>query len=235
MYIRMSQYCDRVIVMRSVSLAVEAFDAHGNPLKGVRRNTTQQVATFNLVEPIVHTEITADEAEGFEAWRDVQLRRIQRAYIEHAAAGKLGGYPLLKTKAGMGDELAKVGEFSGIISSMIEVQPTLIKNVMNGKPQEIKLRADATTADYGNPDFLIERFNELTEGVLRYQHLTGKRGDDLFLIDRLLDIRAAWTASGIFMEDEFAGQGKMKGDRNGRNAASEGRQLFAEMKKRITE
>ncbi|MDG9856965.1 hypothetical protein N5C93_23345 [Pseudomonas nitroreducens] len=235
MYIRMSQYCDKVVVMRSVSVAVEAFDAQGNPLKGVRRSTTEQIAVFNLVEPISHPEIPADEAARFEEWREFQLKRIQKAYIEHAAAGKLGGYPLLKTRSGMGDELARVGEFSGLISTMIEVQPTLIRNVMNGKPQEIKLRADATTADYGNPDFLIERFNELTEGVLRYQHLTGKRGDDLFLIDRLLDIRAAWTASGIFMEDEFAGQGKMKGDRNGRNAASEGRQLFSEMKKRITE
>ena len=235
MYIRMSQYCDKVIILRSVSTAVEAFDASGQPLKGVRKSTTQQVASFGLSEPIRHSEIDSEKALEFEAWRDVQLRRIQRVYIENAAAGKLGGFPLLKTKASMGDEIAKVGEFSGIIDTMIEVQPGLIRNVMNGKPQGPKVHTDATTADYGDPDFLIERFNEITEGVIRYQHLTGKKGDDLYPVDRLLDVRASWCASGKLMENDFSGQGKIEGKRNGRNAASEGKALFIEMKKRITE
>ncbi len=51
MYIRMSQNCDRVVVLKSVSLAIAAFDANGDPLKGVRKSTTVQIASFDLLSP----------------------------------------------------------------------------------------------------------------------------------------------------------------------------------------
>jgi len=233
MYIRMSQYCDKVVVMKSVSIAVEAFDAQGNPLKGVRRNTTQQVATFNLVEPIAHPEISAEEALEFESWREFQLKRIQKAYIEHAAAGKLGGYPLLKTRSDMGDELAKVGEFSGIISTMIEVQPGMIRNVINGKKQ-----ADDQQHPQGMPldervasEAICERIKEISEDILRYMSLTNRKGTDIYTIQQTLDMRAAWTALGCTLDSRGIGYPKVTGVIEGRNAAEEGLEIFSEIKK----
>lgn len=232
MYIRMSQYCDKVVVLKSVSESVEAFDAHGNPLKGLRRNTTQQVATFNLVEPIVHPDITADESLEFELWRDVQLKRIQKAYIEHAAAGKLGGYPLLKTKSDMGDELAKVGEFSGIISTMIEVQPGMIKNVMNGKKQADDQHPQGMSLDERvASEAICERIKEISEDILRYMSLTNRKGTEIYTIQQTLDMRAAWNALGCTLDSRGIGYQKVTGIIDGRNAAEEGVEIFSEIKK----
>lgn len=232
----MSKYCNKVVVLKSVSVSVEAFDAEGKPLRGIRRGTTIQVASFEHSERILHQEISESKAQEFEAWRATQLVRIEKAFIENAAAGKLGGVPLLKTRNEIGNPKYKVGEFSGVITSLIDVQPGMIKNVMNGRVQEPRpVGSVSSTADFGDSKYLISRFLEITEGVIRYQNLTGKKGDDLFTLDRLLDIRAAWMSCGKLMENDFAGQGKVEGERNGRNAASEGRALFIDLKRRINE
>ncbi|HEP8278981.1 TPA: hypothetical protein VDT73_006329, partial [Pseudomonas aeruginosa] len=215
------------------SESVEAFDSHGNPLKGLRRNTTQQVATFNLVEPIVHPDITADESLEFESWRDVQLKRIQKAYIEHAAAGKLGGYPLLKTKSGMGDELAKVGEFSGIISTMIEVQPSMIKNVMNGKKQADDQHQQGMSLDERvASEAICERIKEISEDIMRYMSITNRKGTEIYTIQQTLDMRAAWNALGCTLDSRGIGYQKVTGVIDGRNAAEEGAEIFSEIKKK---
>jgi len=233
MYIRMSQYCDKVVVLRSVSHAVEAFDANGNPLKGVRRSTTEQIASFNLVEPIVHPEISDEKALEFEEWREFQLKRIQKAYIEHAAAGKLGGYPLLKTKSGMGDELARVGEFSGLISTMIEVQPGMIKNIINGKKQadDQQLQAGKTLNERVVSESICERIKEISEDILRYTSLTNRKGTDIYTIQQTLDMRAAWTALGCTLDSRGIGYPKVTGNIDGRNAAEEGLEIFNDIKK----
>lgn len=233
MYMRMSQYCDKVVILKSVSESVEAFDANQNPIKGLRRNTTVQVASFNLVEPIRHPDISAEEALEFESWREFQLKRIQKAYIEHAAAGKLGGYPLLKTRSGMGDELARVGEFSGLISTMIEVQPGMIKNVMNGKKQ-----ADDQQHQQGMPldervasEAICERIKDISEDIMRYMSITNRKGTEIFTIQQTLDMRAAWTALGCTLDSRGIGYPKVTGVIEGRNAAEEGLEIFSEIKK----
>ena len=233
MYIRMSQYCDKVVVLKSVSKAVEAFDAQGNPLKGVRRSTTEQVATFNLVEPIRHPDISAEEALEFESWRELQLKRIQKAYIEHAAAGKLGGYPLLKTRSDMGDELAKVGEFSGIISTMIEVQPGMIKNAINGKRQadDQQPQAGMTLNERVASEAICERIKQISEDIMRYMSLTNRKGADIYTIQQTLDMRAAWNALGCTLDSRGIGYPKVTGNIYGRNAAEEGVEIFSEIKK----
>lgn len=236
MYIRMSQYCDKVIILRSVSKAIEAFDASGQPINGARKSTTEQIATFSLDEPIRHTDIDEEKALEFESWRDVQLRRIQKAYIENAAAGKLGGLPLLKSKSGMGNELAKVGEFSGIISTMIEVQPGMIKNAINGqRPESNKIAADARSlADETSPETISALLLEISEKIMRRIHLSGHKGTDIYSQAETLDMRAAYTALGCALDKRGIGY-KVQGPIAGRNAAEEGLELFNEIKKRITE
>lgn len=235
MYVRMSQYCDKVIILRSVSRAVEAFDANGQPLKGVRKSTTEQVASFGLSEPIRHSEINAEKASEFEAWRDVQLRRIQRAYVDNAAAGKLGGFPLLKTKASMGNEIAKVGEFSGLISSMIQVQPGMIKNAINGQRLDSKPTAEGRTlAEETTPEAISALLLEACEKIMRRIHLSGRRGTDIYTHAEALDMRAAYCALGCAMDMRGIGY-KVEGPDTGRNASKEGVDLFKAIKKRITE
>lgn len=237
MYIRMSQYCDKVVVLKSVSASVEAFDAEGKPLRGVRKSTTVQVASFTLGEPIQHPEIPKEKAEEFEYWRTRQLRLIEKAYIEHAASGKLGGYPLLKTRSDMGDPLAKVGEFSGIISTLIEVQPGMIKNVMNGKQTapkpQIEGEGSGTLADRASSEAISARITEICEDLLRYMSLTNQKGTDLYSIQQALDMRAAWTALGCALDSRGIGYKKITGDIDGRNAALEGADIFNEMKKSV--
>lgn len=58
----MSKYCDRLVVLKSVSESVQAFDVNQKPIKGLRRSTTVQIASFNLVEPISHPEISDEQA-----------------------------------------------------------------------------------------------------------------------------------------------------------------------------
>lgn len=232
MYIRMSQYCDKVVILKSVSESVEAFDAHQNPIKGLRRNRTVQVASFNLVEPIAHPDISAEEALEFESWRELQLKRIQKAYIEHAAAGKLGGCPLLKTRSGMGDELAKVGEFSGIISTMIEVQPGMIKNVMNGKKQAGDQNSQSISLDERvASEAICERIKEISEDIMRYMSITNRKGTEIYTIQQTLDMRAAWNALGCTLDSRGIGYQKVTGVIDGRNAAEEGAEIFSEIKK----
>lgn len=232
MYIRMSQNCDRVVVLKSVSTSVVAFDANQNPLKGVRKSTTEQIATFDLSESISHPEIPAEKAAKFETWRALQTSRIHKAFIEAAALGKLGGTPLLKTRSSQGDQAAKVGEFSGIIEPVVEVQAGLIKGAMTGlrsEPVFPKGPIDGVDAQS-----IIHSILEISSRILRHQHRTGLKGDDLYTVNELLDIRAAWSALGASMEDDVTGQGKVGGDRNGRNAAKEGRVMFKELRKSIT-
>lgn len=230
MYIRMSQYCDKVVILKSVSESVQAFDANQKPIKGLRRSTTVQIASFNLVEPIVHPEIPDGKASDFEKWREFQLTRIQKAYIEHAAAGKLGGYPLLKTRSDMGDELARVGEFSGLISTMIEVQPGMIKNVINGKKQA-EDRQIMALDERVSSQAICERMREISEDILRYISITGRKGTDIYTIQQTLDMRAAWSAMGCTLDRRGIGYRKITGMIEGRNAADEGEEIFSEIKK----
>jgi len=232
MYIRMTQNCERVFVVKSVSSAVAAFDADGEPLKGVRKSTTIQIASFDLSEPIVHAEIPAEKAEEFEIWRSLQICRIHKAFIDAAAAGKLGGTPVLKTRTAFGDPQAKVGEFSGIIEPLVEVQTGLIKSAMSGQksaPVFPKGPIDGVDAQS-----IISSILEISSRILIHQHRTGKKGDDLYTVDELLDIRAAWSTLGACMEDDVTGQGKIEGLRNGRIAAKEGRVMFKKLRKNIT-
>lgn len=231
----MSQYCDKIVILRSVSKSVEAFDASGQALKGVRKSTTEQIASFNLIEPIRHADIDEEKALEFEAWRDVQLRRIQRAYVEHAAAGKLGGFPLLKTKSSMGDSLARVGEFSGIISSMIEVQPGMIKNAINGQRIESRTTPESRSlADETAPEAISVLLLEVCEKIMRRIHLSGRKGTELYPQAETLDMRAAHSALGCALDSRGIGH-NVKATVAGRNSAKEGLGLFSEIKKRITE
>lgn len=232
MYIRMSQNCDKVIILKSVSSAVAAFDADGKPLKGVRRSTTVQIASFNLSEPITHPEIPAEEAVEFESWRAKQIVRIHKAFIDAAAAGRLGGTPVLKTRTAFGDPSAKVGEFSGIIEPVVEVQTGLIKSAMSGQKSELAFPKGPI--DGVDAQSIISSILEISSRILRYQHRTGLKGDDLYTLDDLLNIRAAWSALGACMEDDVTGQGKIEGPRNGRIAAREGRAIFKDLRKSIT-
>jgi hypothetical protein len=232
MYMRMSQNCDKVVVLKSVSLAVAAFDANGDPLKGVRKSTTIQIASFDLLEPIAHPEIPLEQAVEFESWRSTQVSRIHKAFIEAAAGGKLGGTPLLKTRSSQGDQAAKVGEFSGIILPIIEVQTGLIKSAMSGQKTEPTFPKGPI--DGVDAQSIISSILEISSRILRHQHRTGLKGDDLYTVDELLDIRAAWSALGACMEDNVTGQGKIEGPRNGRIAANEGRAMFKDLRKSIT-
>jgi hypothetical protein len=232
MYMRMSQNCDKVVVLKSVSSAVEAFDADGKPLKGVRRSTTIQVASFDLSDPIAHPEIPPEQAVEFESWRAKQIGRIHKAFIDAAAAGKLGGTPVLKTRTAFGDPQAKVGEFSGVIDPVVEVQTGLIKSAMSGQKSEPMFPKGPI--DGVDARSIISSILEISSRILRHQHRTGLKGDDLYTVNELLDIRAAWSALGASMEDDVTGQGKVEGDRNGRNAAKEGRMMFKELRKSIT-
>lgn len=232
MYIRMSQNCDRVVILKSVSLAVAAFDANGDPLKGVRKSTTIQIATFDLLEPIAHPEIPLEQAVEFESWRSTQISRIHKAFIEAAAAGKLGGTPLLKTRSSQGDQAAKVGEFSGIIEPIIEVQAGLVKGAITRQRSEPAFPRGPV--DGGDAQSIISSILEISSRILRHQHRTGLKGDDLYSVNELLDIRAAWSALGACMEDDVTGQGKIEGPRNGRIAAKEGRAMFKDLRKSIT-
>ncbi|WP_416739119.1 hypothetical protein ACM1ZW_19865 [Pseudomonas sp. NFX71] len=232
MYIRMSQNCDRVVILKSVSLTVAAFDANGDPLKGVRKSTTIQIATFDLLEPIAHPEIPLEQAVEFESWRSTQISRIHKAFIEAAAAGKLGGTPLLKTRSSQGDQAAKVGEFSGIIEPIIEVEAGLIKGAITRQRSEPAFPRGPV--DGGDAQSIISSILEISSRILRHQHRTGLKGDDLYSVNELLDIRAAWSALGACMEDDVTGQGKIEGPRNGRIAAKEGRAMFKDLRKSIT-
>ncbi|MCP1496232.1 hypothetical protein J2Y86_000939 [Pseudomonas migulae] len=232
MYIRMTQNCDRVVILKSVSTAVVAFDADQKPLKGVRKSTTEQVASFDLIEPISHPEIPVEKASEFESWRALQISRIHKAFIESAATGKLGGTPLLKTRSSQGDQSAKVGEFSGIIEPIIEVQAGLIKGAMTGQRSEPAFPKGPI--DGVDAQSIISSILEISSRILRHQHRTGLKGDDLYTVDELLDIRAAWSALGACMEDNVTGQGKIEGPRNGRIAANEGRAMFKDLRKSIT-
>lgn len=236
MYIRMSQCCDRVVVLKSVSLSVEAFDADGNPLKGLRKNTTVQVASFDLDEPINHPEIPSDKATEFQAWRETQKLRIEKAFIENAAAGKLGGVPLLKTKSGMGNPDYKVGEFSGLISTLIAVQPGMIKNVMNGRKAAVELQQDssASLADRVSPEAIGTRMRDIAEDLMRYMNLTNRKGTEIFSVTETLNMRVAWCALGCVLDKRGIGY-KMSGNVSGRNAAEEGVQIFNEIKKHVLE
>ncbi|MDI3358133.1 MULTISPECIES: hypothetical protein [unclassified Pseudomonas] len=232
MYIRMTQNCDRVVVVKSVSIAVVAFDADQKPLKGVRKSSTEQIASFDLFETITHPEISAEQAAEFEFWRAKQISRIHKAFIEAAASGKLGGTPVLKTRSDFGDQSAKVGEFSGIIKPVIEVQTGLIKSAMSG--QKSDLAFPKGPIDGVDAQSIISSILEISSRILRHQHRTGLKGDDLYSLDDLLNIRAAWCALGACMEDDVAGQGKIEGPRDGRTAAKEGRAMFKDLRKSIT-
>lgn len=234
MYIRMSQYCDKVVVLRSVSLAVEAYDIDGNPLKGVRRNTTEQVATFNLEEPISHPEISDDDALVLQAWRETQKLRIEKAFIDNAAAGKLGGVPLLKTKVSMGNPEYKVGEFSGIITTLISVQPGMIRNVMNGRRSAVELQQEgaATLADKVSSEAICARIKEIAEDIMRYMSLTNRKGTDIFTIQQTLDMRAAHSALGCVLDSRGIGH-QIRGAVDGRVASKEGFEIFDEIKKHL--
>ncbi|MFJ2287819.1 hypothetical protein ACIOUF_15885 [Pseudomonas iridis] len=236
MYIRMSQNCCRVIVLKSVSVSVLAFDANQKPLKGVRKSTTIQIASFDLVEPIVHPEISSEKAAEFEAWRSAQVSRIQNAFIDAAAVGKLGGTPVLKTRTGFGDPLAKVGEFSGLVEPIIEVQIGLIKSAMSGQKSFSKpAEGTRTLADEMNPEAISEAMIELAEKITRFIHLSKKKGTDLFSIDQTLDIRRAYSALGCATDGRGIGHTVAKKLIKGRNAAKEGFDLFTVLKKRVTE
>lgn len=236
MYIRMSQNCDRVIVLKSISSAVAAFDADGKPLKGVRRSTTVQVASFDLSEPITHPEIPAEQAVEFESWRAKQIGRIHKAFIDAAAAGRLGGTPILKTRTAFGDQTAKVGEFSGIIDAVVEVQTGLIKSAMSGQKSFAK-PADGTTrtlAEEMTPEAISHAMIELAEKITRFIHLSNRKGTDLYTISEALDIRAAFSALGCATDGRGIGY-TVQGTIEGRNAATEGLDLYTDLKKRITE
>lgn len=237
MYIRMSQNCDRVIILKSVSLAVAAFDANGDPLKGVRKSTTIQIASFDLLEPIAHPEIPLEQAVEFESWRSTQVSRIHKAFIESAATGKLGGTPLLKTRSSQGDQSAKVGEFSGIIEPVVEVQAGLIKSAMSGQ-RSFARPADGATrtlAEEMTPEAISQSMIELAEKITRFIHLSGKKGTDIYTLSQSLDIRAAFSALGCATDGRGIGYTVQGKDIEGRNAANEGLDLFKELKKRITE
>lgn len=236
MYIRMSQNCDRVVVLKSVSLAVVAFDADGNPLKGVRKSTTIQIASFDLSEPIAHPEIPLEQVVEFESWRSTQISRIHKAFIDAAAGGKLGGTPLLKTRSSQGDQAAKVGEFSGIIEPVVEVQIGLIKSAMSGQKSFAK-PADGTTrtlAEEMTPEAISQAMIDLAEKITRFIHLSNKKGTDLYTIGEVLDIRAAFSVLGCATDGRGIGY-TVQGTIEGRNAATEGLDLYTELKKRITE
>ncbi|MBZ9784162.1 hypothetical protein K9857_21735 [Pseudomonas sp. REP124] len=236
MYIRMSQNCDKVVILKSVSSAVAAFNADGMPLKGIRKSTTVQIASFDLSEPITHPNIPAEQAVLFESWRSAQISSIQKAFIAAAAAGKLGGTPVLKTRAAFGDPSAKVGEFSGVIVPLIEVQTGLIKSAMSGQksfanPADGKTR---TLAEEMTPEAISEAMIELAEKITRFIHISGKKGADIYSIGQALDIRAAFSALGCATDGRGIGY-TVQGTIEGRNAATEGLDLFTALKKRVTE
>ncbi|QZA96066.1 hypothetical protein K3369_20130 [Pseudomonas mandelii] len=236
MYIRMTQNCDRVVVLKSISSAVAAFDADGHPLKGFRKSSTEQIAAFDLQEPIIHPEIPAEKAIEFEVWRSSQISRIHKAFIDAAAGGKLGGTPILKTRSAFGDQSAKVGEFSGLIKPVIEVQAGLIKGAMSGqKAQPNRAEGARTLAEEMAPDAISEAMIDLAEKIIRFIHLSNKKGTDLYTIGQTLDIRRAYSALGCATDKRGIGYTVAKKLIEGRNAATEGMDLFIELKKRVTE
>lgn len=243
MYIRMSQYCDRVCILKSISEAVKAFDADKNPIKGLRRSTTVQIAAFSHDEPIRHSDIPDARAVEFEDWRGRQLSRIEVAFIEHAAAGKLGGFPLLKTKAEMGNPDYRVGEFSGLIGTVIDVQPGMIKNIMNSKALvHADLPKSMTLAEECSAENIIRAFTEMTEKFIRRIHLSGQKGCDLYTLEEMLDIRRAHFLFSKASDGNGTGYEKVTGNvklelgdgtATIRNPSSEAEEMYKEMLKSI--
>ncbi|MFV3314370.1 hypothetical protein [Pseudomonas sp. NY15374] len=233
----MSQYCDKVVVLKSVSVSVEAFDSSGQPLKGVRKNTTVQVASFGLDDPIRHPEISDDKVAQFEAWRETQKQRIEDAFIDSAVDGKLGGVPLLKTRTSMGNPAFKVGEFSGLISSVVALEPGVMKAVLVGGEgaTEQQDTSSALLDDMVTKEAICSRIREITEGIMRYLHITNRKGIEIFPLADTLDMRAAWTALGCALDSRGIGHKKVTGDMDGRNAANEGLEIFNEIKKHVQE
>lgn len=231
MFIRMNQYCDKVVILKSVSTAFEAFDASGVPIKGLRKSTTVQIASFNLDEPISHPEIPTEKAKEFESWRAAQISRIHAAFVENAAAGRLGGFPLLKTKSDFGSKHHKVGEFSGVIDHVISVDTEALKGLrVSDAPKSI---AGETLADRASCEAVIERMHAIAEDILRFIAISGKKGTDLFTLQQNLDMRAAWYTLGCSLDSRGIGYKKITGEIEGRNAANEGLEIFNEIKKNI--
>lgn len=236
MYVRMSQNCDKIVVLKSLSNSVIAYDCAGNQLKGLRKNTTIQVASFDLIEPISHPEIPDEKALEFEEWRAVQINRINKVFIENAAAGKYGGTPLLKTRTDCGDPLAKVGEFSGVIVPLVELPKDLIQSVVKAHrvdehPNGCMSRTlddDVTSVSVCSDIF------EIIHKIMRFINLNGRRGTEIYSQEQTLDMRAAWAALGCALDGRGIGY-KVEGMIDGRNAAKEGQKLFNEIKKSVFE
>jgi hypothetical protein len=236
MYIRMSQNCDKVVVLKSVSNSVMAYDSEGNQLKGLRKNTTIQVASFDLIEPIYHPEISDDEASKFEEWRRVQISRINKVFVENAAAGKYGGTPLLKTRIDCGDPLAKVGEFSGVIVPLVELSKDLIQSVVNAQRADEHPNGSMsrTLDDDVTSESVCSDILEIVRRIIRFINLNGRKGSEIYSQEQTLDMRAAWASLGCALDGRGVGY-KVEGTIDGRNAAKEGQRLFNEIKKSVFE
>lgn len=232
MYIRMSQNCDKVVVLKSVSNSVMAYDSEGNQLKGLRKNTTIQVASFDLIEPISHPEIPDVKASEFEEWRAVQISCINKVFIENAAAGKFGGTPLLKTRSDHGDPLAKVGEFSGVIVPIVELPQGLIQSLISEQSAgERSNGSTSLTVDDVTSESVCSDMLGIINRIMRFIDLNGRKGIEIYSREQTLDMRATWAALGCVLDGRGIGY-KVQGTIDGRNAADEGLELFNDIKKR---
>ena len=123
MYIKLTQNCDRCIVLKTVSSSIVAYDEKSNLIKGARKNSTVKIAEFSHEQKIEHCEIPPEDAERFKNWREEQIRRIHIALLGNASEGMHGGIPQAKTKSTMGKSEIKIGEFSGVILGGILINP----------------------------------------------------------------------------------------------------------------
>jgi hypothetical protein len=180
MYARLSKNCDRTLVYATKSIAKKTYDKNGEETESFGKNgaklmtsTTEVIGSFAHNENFDHADISPSQAEIFEVWRAGQLDKIRTALFENALAGKLGGVPTAKEKAGNGSE--KIGEFAGNFSMIFEDfgadRMLELFKPMTAKPVFIAVKADrpATQAEDGEgfADDLIQRLTVIGADILQ--------------------------------------------------------------------
>jgi hypothetical protein len=124
MYIKLTQNCDRCIILKSSSTSVTAYDSQHKPIKGIRKNFTTKIAEFCHDQKIEHPEISIEDSIRLTRWRDEQLAQISNAFLDNARGGKYGGIPKAKYHSSIGASCTKIGEFSGLIDGAITIDLT---------------------------------------------------------------------------------------------------------------